>query len=118
MRSLAVLFLALAMAAPAGAEEKAAAGTKTSAQCAADYSLCDAECVAKHADDTAKRAACTTACSGTYLACDTKAGYEAAKPWVKDKMEKTKKFLDDLNKDGAAKPAPQGSDAKTRGNSI
>lgn len=74
MRSLAVLCIALLTAAPAVAEEKAAA------ECAADFSLCNAECAAKHADDTARRAACTTGCSGTYLACDAKAAYEAAKP--------------------------------------
>jgi hypothetical protein len=112
MRLAGVLLFALMIAAPASAEEKAAAETKTAAECAADFSLCNAECAAKHADDTAKRAACTTACSGTYLACDAKAAYEAAKPWVKDKMEKTKKFLDDLDKDDAAKPAPQDLGAK------
>jgi hypothetical protein len=109
MRAMVVLLAALLTAAPAGAEEKAADEMKTSAQCAAGFSLCNADCAAKHAGDTARRAACTTACSGTYLACDAKAAYEAAKPWVKDKIEKTRKFLDDLDRDDAA---------KTRGNSI
>lgn len=71
----------------------------TSAECKQRYESCQADCETKHADDEIKRGACLPVCSARYAACDARAAYERAKPWLEDKAKKTKEYLDDLMKD-------------------
>lgn len=87
---LAVLLLAPATA--LAAEET----PPTSAQCRQLFETCEADCRAKHPDDQVKRGACLPVCSARYAACDARAAFERARPWLEDKAKKTKEFLDEL----------------------
>lgn len=97
----AVTFAAAALAVPVAG--RAAEDTPlTSAECKQRYQSCQADCDAKHPDDEIKRGACLPVCSARYAACDARAAYERAKPWLEDKTKKTKEYLDDLMKDPPA----------------
>ena len=102
---LAILLLG-APAAMATEDPSAQSPAKTSEQCKADFDKCEADCIVKHGDDETKRAACIPVCTGRYAACDAKAAYEKARPWLEEKARKTKKFLEDLMKDKPAETPP------------
>ena len=105
MRALVILLLvAPAALAPAAlAEEKPPAPDQppamTAQQCRAGQETCRTDCQAKHEGDEAKSAACLSVCSARYAACDAKAAYDRARPWLEETARKTRKFLEDLLKD-------------------
>ena len=52
------------------------------------------------------------------IAGTTKAGYEAAKPWVKEKYEKSKKYLQDLWREHMDDKEPAPEPKKGEGKAI
>jgi len=96
-----IMLVAVACAAvigvPAAAEEKQP--PVSAENCRLEHETCRADCERKHFNDEAKRAACLSVCSARYAACDAKAAYDKARPWLEDTARKTKKFLEDLLKD-------------------
>lgn len=92
---LAMTALVAAPAAAPAAEEKPLTGP----ECKQQFEACESDCNSKHPDDEIKRGACLPVCSARYAACDARAAYERAKPWLEDKAEKTKEYLEDLMKD-------------------
>ncbi|MCW8861248.1 MAG: hypothetical protein OQJ76_05235 [Rhodospirillales bacterium] len=97
--------LGVLAAAPAGAEERPA--SQALSECAAGYDSCVALCAKAHSDSEARNMGCGAGCAAERAACEAKAGYDQAKPWVDKTMEGVKKFLDDLMKDQGG----QGDDA-------
>lgn len=81
----------------------------TSTECGREYRSCKADCREKHPDDTAKRSACLPVCAARHAACDARAAFERAKPWLEDKARKTEEFLEDLLQDP---PAEKDDDKK------
>jgi len=115
-RSAAILTAAVLLAAAsAQADDK----TVTLEQCAGNYGACVADCARDNpgtpGQPNPKMAACEGGCAGKRAVCEAEAGYEAAKPWVKEKYEKSKKFLQDLLRDHIDKPkeAPPKREGKT-----
>ncbi|MCB2101701.1 MAG: hypothetical protein KDE22_12565 [Rhodobacterales bacterium] len=91
----AALALLLAAAQPA-----AAADTVTLQDCAQAYGACVNECARNNPSDgknpNPAAAGCETLCAGKRAACETEAGYDAAKPWVKEKYGQTVDFFKGL----------------------
>lgn len=90
-RVLTVIPLLVGLSSTAAAQSIA----ENSARCRVDYDACKQQCVSAHPDDTGKRAPCVAICSGRHAACDAGAAYDAAKPWVEEKIEKAKPWLEE-----------------------
>ncbi len=94
------LFGVLAIAAlVSGFGAAAQAQTPTAAQCNAESKACDAACNAADPKHSFSYAGCSAKCVAKKAACDseiiydksadwTKKQYNAAKPWVEDKIER------------------------------
>ncbi len=82
------LFLAagLAFSASAGAE------SPTLESCARAYGTCVDSCAERHETESA-RAGCTARCAASRAKCEAEAGYEQAKPWLRDQVDKLEDFL-------------------------
>ncbi|KJS38823.1 MAG: hypothetical protein VR70_09255 [Rhodospirillaceae bacterium BRH_c57] len=82
------LFLAagLAFSASAGAE------SPTLETCARAYGTCVDTCTERH-DSESAQAGCTTRCAASRAKCEAEAGYEQAKPWLRDQIDKLEDFL-------------------------
>lgn len=100
--ALAVCILALPLL---GARPAAAApdpeGLKA---CARAYDACIAQCATDYPDNQASRAGCGARCAGERAACEAKAGYEKAKPWVEKQIEGLQDFLDGFRGDQPPPP--------------
>lgn len=86
------------VAALAGLSAVAGAQPPTAAQCDARYNACDAKCKAEDPKRSFSYATCSAACVAKKGACDseiiydksanwTKKQYDAAKPWVEEKID-------------------------------
>lgn len=77
--------------------------------CARAYDACTAQCTRDYPDNQASRAGCGARCAGERAACEAKAGYEKAKPWVEKQIEGLQDFLDGFRGDPPPedpRPAP------------
>lgn len=83
-----VLFLVagLTFSAPAGAE------SPTLESCARAYGACVESCATRH-DSESARAGCATRCAASRAQCEAEAGYEQAKPWLREQIDKLEDFL-------------------------
>lgn len=70
----------------------AAAQEPSMDSCARDYESCVDACAQRHQDDAA-RAGCIARCASGRVSCEAEAGYEQAKPWLREQFQKLEDFL-------------------------
>lgn len=98
----AVLAASSAFVSPAAAQEE----TPTLESCGRDYDRCASLCAARNPDSAAAEAGCAARCAAERAACEARAGYAEAKPWVREQMEKLRDFLEGFREGPEAPPAP------------
>ncbi|MGC2856271.1 hypothetical protein ACM64Y_12435 [Novispirillum sp. DQ9] len=84
----AVAAIVLLAALPACAEEEA----PTLESCARAYGSCVDACGGSQ-DSEAARAGCVARCAARRASCEAEAGYEQAKPWLQEQVDKLEDFL-------------------------
>lgn len=97
--------LVLAAAILVAAQSAQAAETPTLESCATAYGACVDTCGATQESEAA-RAGCVARCAAQRATCEAEAGYEQAKPWVREQMDKLEDFLRGF-RDGPAPEAPE-----------
>ena len=102
-----IFLLALANATAAYAASDAI--NPNAEKCGKVYEQCYAQCRQENPAQTLKgdtgRATCGSVCVAKRTACMAGKGYDKAKPWVNDKIDKFNKFLDELFQEPPAAPA-------------
>ena len=77
-------------------------------KCGKAYEQCYAQCRQQNPAQTLKgdasRATCGSVCVAKRTACMAGTGYDKAKPWVTDKIDKFNRLLDDLFQEPPVKP--------------
>ena len=104
----------LALAGPVQAQD-GADGQVTPAQCAAAYDACVGVCADKHAPKSPGMMGCEARCAAERAACEARAGYNEAKPWVEDQFRKMQEFFEGFRDGGAGEDAAPESDSETDG---
>lgn len=100
-------WIAVAFYAPAEAQ--------TLEACLAEQRQCDQSCARRY-DTEAGKVGCQARCASLKAACDAKAGYDSAKPWVDRQKRSVEDFWDGLTNDGSTTPAkPKTPPAKPSG---
>lgn len=98
----ALLTLGLLLLAPvgAGAEE-------TASPCVKAQTRCEADCDRRLADRDAARAGCIARCATDRTVCEAEAGYNAAKPWLDQRMDDMKRFYEGFKGEKTPPPPPK-----------
>ncbi|MCP5372001.1 MAG: hypothetical protein H6907_09745 [Hyphomicrobiales bacterium] len=122
VRAIRLLASALLVSAIAGGAAAAEGDQATLEQCAQNYGACMADCASAHPGEPGKpnaaMAACEGGCAGKRAVCEVEAGYDRAKPWVKEKYEKSKKYLQDLWREHMDDKEPAPEPKKGEGKAI
>lgn len=91
-------FLALVLASPAHAQTDDP--IPTLGQCEARFDTCMSACSAANPASSAGLAGCQARCAANRAACEAKAGYEKAKPWVQEQFEAMEDFFEGFREGG------------------
>lgn len=98
--------LAIAVPAAASGEEAETEAAPTLEMCAESFDQCIARCAARNPDSAAAQAGCEARCTTDRATCEAKAGYEEAKPWVREQMQKLRDFFRGFGEGPEGTPPP------------
>lgn len=105
LRSLFAFALLALLAQPAQAQQSS--GLPQSPACTNAYTSCQSACTRQHGDDAAGGSGCFARCAADRAACDAAAGYNAAKPWVKEQIDQVWRFIEGfMGPDGKTQQSP------------